>query len=122
MKILQKSAVIQINIELTGGRFTVLKPEELSSIIDGVNQEVFGQVLFPNIQEKAAHYFEKLATYHCFNDGNKRTALVCLNAFLNMNGKTIRESDTNLYNLTLDVAEGKIDFESLVDIFYKIIK
>tara|TARA_B110000091_G_C13820600_1_gene480563 strand:+ start:655 stop:1635 length:981 start_codon:yes stop_codon:yes gene_type:complete len=45
----------------------------LESIVKNVFQNVFGQELYPSVEEKAAHLLYFVVKNHPFNDGNKRT-------------------------------------------------
>ena len=45
----------------------------LDSILKNVFQNVFGQELYPSVEEKAAHLLYFVVKNHPFNDGNKRT-------------------------------------------------
>ncbi len=45
------------------------------SAIEGCNQEIFGEVLYPSILSKINHVVFAIVAYHIFIDGNKRTAL-----------------------------------------------
>jgi death-on-curing protein len=48
-----------------------------------------------------------LARNHPFTDGNKRTAAVACETFLELNGATLDAEDLELYPLYLALAEGK---------------
>ena len=43
---------------------------------------------------------------HPFHDGNKRTAWVAAETFLNLNGSTITASDEEGFRLMIEVAQG----------------
>jgi death-on-curing family protein len=47
--------------------------DSLGSIINNVFLDVFGQELYPSVEEKAAHLLYFVVKNHPFNDGNKRT-------------------------------------------------
>ena len=57
----------------------------------------------------AAAYLFHLARNHPFVDGNKRTALLAALVFLDINGITVERKSEDLYELTMGVAEGRID-------------
>lgn len=50
-----------------------------------------------------------IARNHPFSDGNKRTALVACELFLNLNGWELAASDADLYPMVLRLAAGEID-------------
>jgi len=57
--------------------------------------------------DPAAYRFH-LVKNHPFVDGNKRTALVAMLAFLGLNGRRLEAPDDDLIELVLGVAEGRI--------------
>jgi death-on-curing protein len=59
--------------------------------------------------EMAAAYLFHLARNHPFVDGNKRTALLAAVVFLDINGITLERESEALYELTMGVAEGRIE-------------
>jgi death on curing protein len=66
----------------------------------------------------AALYGVAIARGHVFNDGNKRTALVCALAFLDLEGHDLPATsgiENALVELMVEVAEGKVDREDLAD-------
>ena len=57
----------------------------------------------------AAAYAYHLSQNHPFYDGNKRTALACAVAFLDMNGVPIADPEGQLYETMMSVVLGKLD-------------
>jgi len=57
----------------------------------------------------AAAYLFHIASNHPFVDGNKRTALLAALVFLDLNGVSIERDSDALYELTMGVAEGRLD-------------
>lgn len=57
-----------------------------------------------DIVRQAATLFWGIASSQAFSDGNKRTAVVLLRAFLNLNGYDLTLSDDERFELTLAVA------------------
>jgi len=49
-----------------------------------------------------------LARNHPFWDGNKRTAAVCCETFIELNGTTVEANDAELFPQYLALAEGKL--------------
>lgn len=62
---------------------------------------------FPTIEEKAAVYYFELASGHCFNDGNKRTAYLTAFVFLDINGYDLVVDDITMYEFTIMIANDK---------------
>lgn len=93
--------------------FGVEKEEgKLNGILAAVYQNVFGQELYPSIEEKAANLLYFLIKDHPFADGCKRIGATIFLEFLNKNhhliidGKQIL-SDSALVAITLMIAESK---------------
>jgi death-on-curing protein len=62
----------------------------------------------PDLADLAAALAHGLARNHPFLDGNKRTAAVACETFLELNGATLEADDLELYPLYLALAEGKL--------------
>lgn len=62
----------------------------------------------PDLADLAASLAFGLARNHPFVDGNKRTAAVVCEAFLNLNGAALLAQDAELFPVFLDLAEGKM--------------
>ena len=68
---------------------------------------------FTTIESVAALYAEVIAKGHVFNDGNKRTALLCMVTFLELNDLTFDVDEEKLADKMVEVAEGLITHKSL---------
>lgn len=62
----------------------------------------------PDLADLAASLAFGLARNHPFVDGNKRTAAVCCETFLELNGARLVADDLDLYPQYLGLAEGKV--------------
>jgi death-on-curing protein len=62
----------------------------------------------PDLADLAASMDFGLARNHPFLDGNKRTAAVCCETFVELNGAMIDVDDADLYPRYLALAEGKL--------------
>lgn len=62
----------------------------------------------PDLADLAAALAYGLARNHPFLDGNKRTAAVACETFLELNSATLEADDLELYPLYLALAEGKL--------------
>ena len=76
----------KVVIDFAGGSHGVRDAHLLGSILESPRQSFGGQEVWPTVWEKAAVYMEKLAKFHVFVDGNKRTALAASTRFLVLNG------------------------------------
>ncbi|SAL63924.1 death-on-curing family protein [Caballeronia peredens] len=91
-----------------GGVEAVLGRVENHAMYAGLD-DVFGT---------AAMYAVAIARGHVFNDGNKRTALVCALAYLSLEGYNLPplpEIENKLVEIMVEVAEGQVDHEDLAD-------
>lgn len=93
--------------------FGVEKEEgKLNGILAAVYQNVFGQELYPSIEEKAANLLYFLIKDHPFADGCKRIGATIFLEFLNKNNHLIIEgtpiiSNSALVAITLMIAESR---------------
>lgn len=62
----------------------------------------------PDLADLAASLASGLARNHPFVDGNKRSAAVACETFLELNGASLDAEDQELYPLYLALAEGKL--------------
>lgn len=60
-------------------------------------------------------YASAILKNHPFVDGNKRTALVLCESFLNMNGWFLHADETEIYRAIVDLASGEISDEDFAD-------
>jgi death-on-curing protein len=58
----------------------------LDSIAERPDQIIYGKIRFPTICSKAASLMEALIRWHPFIDGNKRTGLLAVQTYLEING------------------------------------
>ncbi len=68
-----------------------------------------------DIPALAAAYAFGLARNHPFVDGNKRTAAVVCEAFIELNGYLLDATDDELFPIVLRLAEGDLSESELVD-------
>lgn len=93
--------------------FGIEKEEgKLNGILAAVYQNVFGQELYPSIEEKAANLLYFLIKDHPFADGCKRIGATIFLEFLNKNNHLIIEgtpiiSNSTLVAITLMIAESR---------------
>ena len=67
-----------------------------------------GELLHATLDEQAAAYLFHLVKNHPFVDGNKRTGLVAMLAFLGLNGRRLEAPDDDLTELVRGVAAGRV--------------
>jgi death-on-curing protein len=69
----------------------------------------------PDAASLAAAYGFGLAKNHAFVDGNKRTAFVALELFLELNGFVLTADDRQCVMIMLSIASGAFSEEELAD-------
>jgi death-on-curing protein len=62
----------------------------------------------PDLADLAAALIYGLARNHPFVDGNKRTAAVCCETLIELNGATLEAADAELFSQYLSLAEGRL--------------
>ncbi len=115
---LSPDLIIQLHdnyIKEYGGEYGIRDLNLFESVCTAPYQEYFGEVLYPTVFDKAAKYITDFANYQIFVDGNKRTGLVVAEVFLEFNGYTMNLTPEQYYNLTMDIAEHKIDETKIAD-------
>ena len=96
----------------TVGLDGVRSHQQLAAAVMQPQQSAFGEDAYPSIAEKAAAYGFSIAEGQPFIDGNKRTALLTMVTFLDLNGYQLVEDDEeaaemleSLGNKTIDQSE-----------------
>lgn len=81
----------------------------VQSAIARPETSLFGEPAYPTIDLKGAALMESLAKNHPLFDGNKRSAWLGLNYFLELNGWEIVAIEDDSFRYILDVATSTID-------------
>lgn len=81
-----------------------------------------GELLHPTIHEQAIAYLYHMAKNHPFIDGNKRTAFAAMDVFLRVNGYVLKLTDTQIYNLVLQVVQGALSKEELANYLAQVVE
>jgi death-on-curing protein len=103
-------------IERYGGLHGVLdKNVVLSALARPVNRRTYDPGA--DLADLAALYLVAFARSQGFNDGNKRTGLACALVFLDINGASLHAPPPELYALTMAVATGKADDNTVAEYF-----
>ena len=105
----------QLLIEETGGEDGVRDFGLLDSALEACYATFDGKELFPSKEEKAARLGCGLVSNHAFVDGNKRIGMYVMLAFLEINGISIDVSDEEIITVGLSLAEGKMNYEELLN-------
>lgn len=108
--VLTKAEILKIHASLCeryGGDDTVRDMDLLDSLCVTPYQEVFGEVLYPTVYDKAAKFLETFVHYQLFADGNKRTGFMTMCVFLESNGIRFNMQPKEAYLFVMDVIQGK---------------
>ncbi|AZI44144.1 type II toxin-antitoxin system death-on-curing family toxin [Deinococcus psychrotolerans] len=100
-----------------GGGAGLREPGLLESALAQPTQEIFGQRRFPSVPAQAAAYLYYVSRAHAFIDANKRTALSCALVWLAMHDLRLTLSLDDLFDLTLNIAQGRTPLEEAVSQF-----
>lgn len=101
-------------IELSGGLPGTKDKGQIESVLEHIKNDDY----YPTLEEKLNHLVFSVAKFHCFTDGNKRSAIALGAYFLEINGydwlvnRFIRE----LENIVVWVVEGLICKELLLEL------
>jgi death-on-curing protein len=93
----------------------------LKSAINSPRHTYDKKDLYPDIFSKSAALLRSLIKNHPFVDGNKRTAVLSVIAFLEKNGYSLNISQSTLYRLAIKVAQAKPN-EKILDYIYEYLK
>ena len=117
-QIITAEEVVEINrrmLRASGGSFippsNFLNPGSLSYILGVLEQRLFGQEMYPSIQDKAAALGWHIIRNHVFTDTNKRTGIMACAMVLDWGGYPFLHGwlDADALETTLRVADGTCD-------------
>ncbi len=100
-----------------GGAEGIADRGMLESAVAMPTAALAGEFLHKSLPAMAAAYLFHICKNHPFLDGNKRTAVVAAEIFLNINGVQLEASNEELKRLCLGVAAGDISKEEAVAFF-----
>ena len=118
MKRLSVERIKQIHhlmIEETGGMDGVRDEGLLESAVNAPFQTFDDVPLYKTIEAKAARLGYSLINNHAFIDGNKRTGMMAMLLFLELNGAGKDCTDEEIIRVGLALADGSMDDKALLD-------
>lgn len=98
-----------------GGLDGIKDEKSLQAAIEQPLLELYGRVLYPGIDTKAARLLFCIITGHPFVDGNKRTAWLAFLAIMRRNNLDIVVSDDDRERTLLALADNKLTFDQLLE-------
>jgi death-on-curing protein len=115
VRYLTVAEIYNINFTVTEGDTFVRDIQLLESEVKRPSLVLFGQPQFPTLLDKAAALMESLAYRHPFADGNKRTAIIAVGFFLEVNGVTPVWDEAEIEAFVLKIAQGQQTISSIRD-------
>ena len=95
-------------LETAGGAPGIRSEHALYSSLGQVEQAFGDEDVFPTVAEKAAAYAYYLTVNHPFVDGNKRTAALTMETFLDLNGYEFHQTDDEIADMFVDLAASVV--------------
>ena len=118
MKRLSVERIMQIHhlmIEETGGMDGIRDDGLLESAVNAPFQTFDDVPLYKTIEAKAARLGYSLISNHAFIDGNKRTGMMAMLLFLELNGAGKDYTDEEIIRVGIALADGSMDDKALLD-------
>lgn len=105
----------RLMIAETGGLDGVRDEGLLESAVNAPFQTFDNAPLYKTIEAKAARLGFSLVNNHAFVDGNKRTGMMAMLLFLDINGAGRDYSDEEIIRTGLSLADGSMDDSALLE-------
>jgi death on curing protein len=102
-------------ISLYGGTLGLRDEGLLDSALEQPRAMFDGSYLHDSLVKMAAAYGFHICNNHPFIDGNKRVALVAMDAFLQKNGFEISSSEKDVYEIMMKLVSGTVTKADLTD-------
>ncbi len=116
MKYLEINTIFEVHdsiIDKTWGVRGVKDEWQIESLLFHIQNDEY----YPHIVDKLTHLFFWLVQFHCFIDGNKRTATIIANTFLDINEIHVENFILKLEDISIWVAKWEITKDMLKHIF-----
>ena len=104
-----------INFTVTGGQTYVRDIHLLQSAAKRPAVVVFGQEQFPTLVDKAGALLHSLSMHHLFVDGNKRTAMLATQIFLERNGCAVAWDEDDVQAYLLEAVQARYSVVAVTD-------
>jgi death on curing protein len=106
-----------LQLEKDGGLAGLRDPNLLESAVMQPMATFGGEYLHTDLFLMAAAYLFHIVKNHPFLDANKRAGLVTALSFLRLNGVVVADPSSMLYDVTMAVAEGRLEKDGLAEVF-----
>lgn len=107
---------------LDNGRFLDPSGKAFDAAVNGILAGFGGIDLYPSIVDKSTALCYNIITSHVFRDGNKRVASLSLITMLDINNLQCSLTDEELANLTVQIAEHKMNYDEFNEIINRSIE
>ncbi|MCW6598865.1 type II toxin-antitoxin system death-on-curing family toxin [Yersinia ruckeri] len=119
MALITRADLLEINKDLVldggGVGYGEMAGKSASALISRVENAIYyGTINGEDVLEVACYWAEVISRGHVFKDGNKRTSLAIMLAYLNAYGVRLKIGQEVLANLIVDLAQGHIDHRRLM--------
>jgi len=103
-------------LQATGGPDGIRSEALLESALNSPFQTFNGMELYPSTIAKIARIAYSLVCNHPFVDGNKRIGVYVMLALLELNHIEAEFSDDDIILIGLELADGRMDYERLLNL------
>lgn len=106
-------------IDKSGGFAGVKDIGNLESVLDHIQNDMY----YPALEDKLTHLCFSVNKNHAFSDGNKRSSIALSAYYMEINGFDFRVARFigEMENISVDVADNRIDKDLLHEIIYAIL-
>ena len=108
-----------VAIDETGGSHGVRDRHALLLLEDLPKQRAFGKELYQSVFVKAAVYARSIIFSHPFIDGNKRTAMIAADVFLQLNGYSIAVLEGEVEHFAVSIIMKRLKLGAIAEWFKK---
>ena len=112
------SYILELFEERLGEKPFLLKKQGLKSTLDKIEWGIPFQPE-PTIWDRVSILYRDIVEEHFFADGNKRIGFIISVIFLNKNGYFFDTTNDDVYEMTIQVAQGLKSFEEIKEWFEK---
>lgn len=99
----------------TGGSNGLRDLGLLESAVYSAQMSFGDEEVYPTVMEKAARLMYAIVSNHAFVDGNKRIGVFVMLMTLRLNGIILQYTQSELIELGLSVAAGKLKYEDILN-------
>ena len=114
MRYLTVEEVLVINARVMGGKHVLRDAGLLESAVARPQASAFGADAYPDLVSKAGALLHSLVLNHAFAEGNKRTAVLAMVVFVDLNGWVVNWDQGEALDFILRLADGKVGLSEVI--------